>query len=165
MESLNPNSRLIFIHGLEGTSQGDKATLLRGLFPGMLIPDFRGTLDERMVQLNAILSAKTGWTIIGSSLGGLMAAMFACQYPEQVKRLVLLAPALIWPDFASSPPAPISVPTTIYHGTQDTLVPLQAMQDVAVKVFLNLTIHPVEDDHGLHQTIHAIDWCSLLTDR
>jgi hypothetical protein len=33
-------SHLIFLHGLEGNSQGSKATLLRGLFP-MLIPDFR----------------------------------------------------------------------------------------------------------------------------
>ena len=91
-----------------------------------------------------------------------MAAMFACQHPEQIERLVLLAPALIWPDFASSPPAPISVPTTIYHGTQDTLVPILAAQTLAEKIFLNLTFHPVDDDHGLYQTIHAIDWLSLL---
>jgi pimeloyl-ACP methyl ester carboxylesterase len=162
MESMNPTTRLIFIHGLEGSSQGDKATLLRGLFPGMLTPDFNGTLDERMAQLNAILSGKTGWTIIGSSLGGLMVAMFASQHPEQVERLILLAPALIWPDFAFSPPAPISVPTTIYHGTQDTLIPLQAVQAVAKKVFLNLTFQSVEDDHGLYHTIHAMDWLSLL---
>ena len=37
-------ARLIFIHGLEGTSQGVKATLLRGLFPGLLAPDFPGSL-------------------------------------------------------------------------------------------------------------------------
>lgn len=162
MESINPNTRLIFIHGLEGTSRGEKATLLRGLFPGMLTPDFRGVLDERMAQLNAILSDKTSWVLIGSSLGGLMAAMFACQHPEQIERLVLLAPALIWPDFASSPPAPISVPTTIYHGTKDTLVPILAVQTLAEKIFLNLTFRPVDDDHGLYQTIHAIDWLSLL---
>ena len=33
-------SHLIFLHGLEGNSQGTKATLLRGLFPGMLITRF-----------------------------------------------------------------------------------------------------------------------------
>jgi len=39
-------TRLIFIHGLEGSSQGVKATLLRGLFPGILTPDFRGSLES-----------------------------------------------------------------------------------------------------------------------
>ena len=48
-------SHLIFLHGLEGTSQGAKATLLRGLFPGMLTPDFSGSLEERMATLKPIL--------------------------------------------------------------------------------------------------------------
>ncbi|PIZ26267.1 MAG: alpha/beta hydrolase, partial [Chloroflexi bacterium CG_4_10_14_0_8_um_filter_57_5] len=48
-------------------------------------------------QLEAILGAQTGWTIIGSSLGGLMAALFATQAPGQVRKLALLAPALILP--------------------------------------------------------------------
>lgn len=155
-------SRLIFLHGLEGSSQGKKAVHLRGLFPGMLIPDFKGDLTERMVALKAILGLDRGWTIIGSSFGGLMGALFACQHPAQVRKLVLMAPALIWPDFANLPPIPIDVPTIIYHGNRDEIVPLNPVHTIAEKFFLNLTFNIVDDDHGLYDTTHLIDWQKLL---
>ncbi len=156
------NQNLIYIHGLEGTSQGVKAVLLRELFPGILTPDFRGSLDERMHSLDSILGETLGWTIVGSSFGGLMAAMFACRRPQQVKKLVLLAPALIWPDFAADPPDPIDTPTVIYHGSLDTVIPLAMVQPLAERVFRNLVFNAVEDDHGLYNTVHAIDWRALL---
>jgi pimeloyl-ACP methyl ester carboxylesterase len=156
------NQNLIFIHGLAGSSQGVKARLLRGLFPGILTPDFPGSLEQRMAQLNAILGTQRNWTIIGSSLGGLMAALFASEHPDQVKRLVLLAPALIWPDFAANPPAPVDVPTIIYHGRQDAYVPLESTRELAERVFHNLKFHAVDDDHGLYKTVHALDWFALL---
>ena len=154
--------RLIFIHGLGGSSQGVKATLLREIFPGILTPDLRGELYERMGELGVILGEKTGWTIIGSSLGGLMAAMFTCQNPDQVAKLILFAPALIWPDFADSLPEPVSVPTVVYHGSYDNIVPLEQVKEIAGRVFLNLTFNTVDDDHGLYKTVHEIDWRTLL---
>lgn len=157
-----PDSRLLFIHGLEGTSHGVKATLLRGLFPDILTPDFSGSLDERMRALGEIVGQARGWTMIGSSFGGLMAALFTCGHPEQVDRLVLLAPALIWPDFAAHPPDPVSVPTTVYHGRQDQLIPPDLVRRLAEAVFLDLAFHEVDDDHGLFKTVHAIDWPHLL---
>ena len=156
------NPQLIYIHGLEGTSQGVKAVLLRGLFPDILTPDFRGTLEERMESLYAILGDQAGWTIVGSSLGGLMAAMFACQRPQQVEKLVLLAPALIWPDFASAPPAAVDVPTIIYHGSWDAIIPLEAVKPLAERVFRVLDFHVVDDDHGLYKTMREIDWTALI---
>jgi len=154
--------RLIFIHGLWGSSQGVKATLLREIFPGILTPDLRGELHERMGELDMILGDIMGWTIVGSSLGGLMAAMFTCQNPDQVTKLILFAPALIWPDFMNSPPEPVSVPTVIYHGSRDNIVPLEQVKEIAGRVFLNLTFNVVDDDHGLYKTVHAIDWRTLL---
>jgi pimeloyl-ACP methyl ester carboxylesterase len=159
------SERLIFLHGLEGSSQGVKATLLRERFPGILIPDFNGDLNERMEKLHSILEDQTGWTIIGSSFGGLMAALFACQYPQQVEHLILLAPALIWPDFARQPPEPIATPVVVYHGSRDGVVPLEAIRSLAEQVFTNLTFHVVDDDHGLYQTVHALDWSGLLNPR
>ncbi len=76
MDNFDPK-KLILIHGLEGSSQGDKAVLLRSIFPEMVTPDFRGTVAERMELLESLLGQQTGWTIVGSSLGGLMAALFA----------------------------------------------------------------------------------------
>jgi pimeloyl-ACP methyl ester carboxylesterase len=155
-------SRLIFIHGLEGTSQGEKARLLRSLFPTILTPDFSGPLEARLDSFRSILGEAKGWRMIGSSFGGLMAAIFTCQRPEQVEQLVLLAPALLWPDFAASPPAPVDVPVIIYHGTQDKIVPLQPTKELAQKVFHNLDFRIVDDDHGLYKTVHTIDWIVLL---
>lgn len=154
--------RLIFLHGLEGSSQGVKATLLRELFPAILIPDFHGDLGNRMEKLNSILGDQTGWTIIGSSFGGLMAAMFACRRPQQRERLILLAPALIWPDFAMQPPEPVALPVVVYHGSRDAIVPLEKTRLLAEKVFQNVKFIVVDDDHGLYQTVHAIDWPGLL---
>ena len=157
-------NRLIFIHGLMGSSSGVKATLLREKFPEILTPDFEGSLDERMERLRQILGDKTGWTLIGSSFGGLMASLFTCEYPHQVKKLVLLAPALIWPDFAESTPEPVSVPSVVFHGTRDELIPIERSQELAEQVFLNLVFNAVDDDHGLYNTVHALNWETLLSD-
>lgn len=156
-------SKLVFIHGLEGSSQGVKATLLGELFPGMLIPDFRGSLDDRMSALNALLAEQAGWTIVGSSFGGLMSALFACQHPTRVRKQILLAPALIWPDFASTPPEPVSVPTIIFHGTRDEILPLEPVQRLAEQVFVDLDFRVVDDNHGLYKTVHALNWHELLS--
>jgi pimeloyl-ACP methyl ester carboxylesterase len=158
------NSRLLFIHGSESSSQTYKATLLRGLFPGMVTPDFTGLLDERMKQLAAIIDHTTGWTLIGSSLGGLMAALFAAQAPGQVRRLVLLAPALNWPGIRNKLTI-FQIPTVIIHGTQDDVVPLAVVRPLAERIFTHLTYRVVDDDHRLHKTAEALDWRSLLEDR
>ena len=155
-------SRLIFIHGLEGTSQGEKARLLRSIFPAILTPDFAGVLEARLECLRNILGDERGWRMIGSSFGGLMAAIYACERPAQVEQLILLAPALLWPDFAASPPAPVDVPVIIYHGTQDKTIPLQPTKELANRIFRNLDFRTVDDDHGLYKTVHAIDWKALL---
>lgn len=157
------HKQLIFLHGLEGSSKGVKATMLRALFPGIIVPDMSGSLDERMRVLRKILGNKKGWTIIGSSFGGLMGATFTCLNPDQVDRLIMFAPALIWPDFANSPPKPVSVPTIMYHGTRDKVIPLDAVKKLAEGIFLNLTLHIVDDDHGLYKTVHEIDWKMLVS--
>lgn len=153
---------MIFIHGLEGTSRGVKANLLRGLFPDIAIPYFRGSLAERMTSLERILGDQAGWKIIGSSFGGLMGALYTCDRPKQVDQLVLLAPALIWPDFASRPPVPVPVPTVIYHGKRDELIPLGIVKKLAMNVFTNLDFRAVDDNHGLKKTVHEINWLRLM---
>jgi len=158
----NDHTQILFIHGLEGSSQGDKAVLLRSLFPGMLTPNFPGSLAERMAALKAILKASPGWTLIGSSLGGLMAALFTCEHPAQVRKLVLLAPALILPEFASAPPEPVDVPTIVYHGTRDTVVPLEPTRRLAEQVFRNLDFHVVDDEHRLFRTMQEVEWKSII---
>ena len=157
------NVRLIYLHGLESDSNSGKARLFREWFPGMLTPDFKGSFEDRMSQLDPILSDKIDWTLIGSSFGGLMGTVFTCAHPTQVRKLVLLAPALLREQFASYLDLePVSVPTVIIHGTLDTVVPFEPVREIAQKLFTNLTYHIVEDDHRLGKSVHELDWKSIL---
>ena len=116
-----------------------------------------------MEALYPILGEEKDWTIVGSSFGGLMGAIFTCEHPDQVRKLVLLAPALMLPEFASYlDREPVSVPTTIIHGTQDTVVPLEEVREIARKVFSNLTYEIVDDDHRLHKATDTLDWKTIL---
>jgi len=161
MKPFNPK-RSILIHGQEGSSQGDKAVLLRAIFPEMLIPDFRGELQERMTALLSYLDEGDDWTVIGSSLGGLMAAIFSTSYPKRVRKQILLAPALFLPEFAGHLPEPIDVPTVIYHGRDDVVVPLGATRALAEKAFKTLEFHEVNDDHRLFDTTQNLDWKKIV---
>ena len=157
------NSRIIYLHGLESTSQSGKARQFAELFPGMITPDFTGSLEERMTQLKPILGRKKNWTIIGSSFGGLMGTIFTCKHPTQVRKLVLLAPALLRTQFASYLDLEtVSVPTIIVHGTQDDVVPLEPVRKVAEKLFTFLTYRVVDDGHRLHKAFEEINWEEIL---
>jgi len=156
-------NRLLYLHGLESTSNSGKARLFREWFPGMHTPDFTGSFDERIRQLRPIISDTTNWTIIGSSFGGLMGAVFTINHPTQVRKLILLAPALMLDPFASQlDRQSVSVPTIVIHGTLDIVVPLEAVRVIAQKFFTDLTYHIVEDDHRLHKTVHELDWKAIL---
>lgn len=160
---------IIFIHGLESSGQGFKGQLFKKELPGIITPDFRAytpdisyndLLKERMAQLYSILEEKEPWIIIGSSFGGLMGALYTCQFPNRVSRLILLAPVLTTPldpqKFQS-----INIPVIVFHGKNDQIVPFKPSRSRAKKLFSNLTYNVVEDDHKLHSTVLKIDWPQL----
>jgi len=153
---------MLFIHGSDSSSQTHKAQVLRGLYPQLIVPDFSGPLAVRMDQLASILGDKPGWTLIGSSLGGLMAALFTCRAPQQVHRLVLLAPALHLPEFSRRLPKPVRVPTVLIIGRKDDVIPGETVQRIAKSIFPKLTYLQVDDDHRLHHTAETLDWNSIL---
>jgi hypothetical protein len=157
------NSRIIYLHGLESTSQSGKARQFAEKFPGMVTPDFTGSFEERMKQLKPILGRKKNWTIIGSSFGGLMGTVFTCQHPTQVRKLILLAPALLRDHFAAYLNLePVSVPTALIHGTEDDVVPPEPVREVAEKLFTNLQIITVEDGHRLQKAFGELNWEEIL---
>jgi pimeloyl-ACP methyl ester carboxylesterase len=157
------NSKVIYLHGLESTSQSGKARQFAQKFPGMLTPDFTGSFEERMEQLLPILGDQKEWTIIGSSFGGLMGTVFTCDHPTQVRKLILLAPALLRDQFASYLNLqPVSVPTVIIHGTQDDVVPPKPVREIAEKLFTNLEYISVDDGHRLHNAFNESDWEKIL---
>ncbi len=158
------NSKLIYLHGLDSTSQSGKARQFAEKFPGMVTPDFTGSFEERMKQLKPILGRKKNWVIIGSSFGGLMGTVFACTHPAQVRKLILLAPALLRDQFASYLNLePVSIPTSIIHGTEDDVVPLKPVREIAEKLFTNLTYIVVDDGHRLHKAFEELNWEEILS--
>ena len=155
----------VFIHGLESTSQGTKGVYFRQRYPGMLIGDYEGPLKMRMSKLETELDSRTNLILVGSSFGGLMAAIYACRRPAMVKRLILLAPALNLPDFEPYLNTIMTTPTIVYHGRSDDVVPFEPVLTIARKIFINLDHHLVDDDHSLHETFPRINWDELLSTR
>lgn len=157
------NSRIIYLHGSDSSSQSGKARQFAEKFPGMVTPDFTGEFDERMAQLKTIIGRKKNWVIIGSSLGGLMGTVFTCQKPTQVRKLILLAPALMKDPFGSYLDfEPVSVPTTVIHGTADDVVPLDEAREYAEKFFTNLKYIVVDDGHRLQKAFGELNWEEIL---
>lgn len=152
----------IFIHGQESSSQGTKGLFFRDLFPEMIIPDFVGDVSTRMSKLNKILLDKRGTIMIGSSLGGLMAALYAFQNQNRLKKLILLAPALNLPELNPYLSEKLTVPVYVFHGKEDEVIPPKPIQSIAKKVFTNLTFNLVDDDHRLSRTFTSIDWPQLI---
>ncbi|MEO8355838.1 MAG: alpha/beta fold hydrolase [Chloroflexota bacterium] len=162
-QQIPDNSQRMYIHGSESDGNSGKARQFREWFPGMVTPDFKGSFEERMSQLYSSLLNKKGWTLIGSSYGGLMATVFTLDHETQVRKLVLLAPALTLEPIASlSKPTPVSVPTILIHGTLDTVVALEPVREIAQKLFTNYTYFIVEDDHRLQKTANELDWKTIL---
>jgi len=152
----------IFIHGLESSGSGTKGRFFARHFPEVLRPDFSGDLATRMARLHALLAGGAPLVLVGSSYGGLMATLFAMDQPARLHRLVLLAPALNFPEFAAHGTGRVGVETWLYVGRSDTVTPAAAVEAAARQVFVNLHLRLVEDDHLLHAVFPRLDWPSLL---
>lgn len=103
-------SRIIYLHGFASGPSSKKAQFFRErlaqLGMGLEIPDLAdGNFGSLTItgQLRVIERVARGdpVTLIGSSMGGYLAALFAARHPE-VEKLVLLAPAFCfskrWPE-------------------------------------------------------------------
>jgi pimeloyl-ACP methyl ester carboxylesterase len=152
----------VFIHGLDSSSRGTKGCFFRERYPEMLLEDYSGPLAEKMKKLERNLAGKRNLIIVGSSYGGLMAALFACRDETRVRRLILLAPALVHADFSVCSLRPLQIPVTLYHGRFDAVVPPEPTRRIAAGLFGNLDHHIVEDDHDLHRIFPKLDWDGLL---
>ncbi len=103
-------SPIIYLHGFASSPLSTKARFFREKFAGigvsMEIPDLaQGEFESLTItgQLEVVAKAVAGRTVtlMGSSLGGYLAALYAARNPE-VERLVLMAPAFgfarRWPE-------------------------------------------------------------------
>lgn len=156
-------STMVFIHGLESSGQGAKGAFFQARYPRMIVADFSGSFGSRMAKLETLLAEKDNLILIGSSYGGLMAAVYAGRNQPKIAKLILLAPALnhMPPELCQD--RQLDFPVVIYHGNQDEVVPPGPVHELARKIFNNLTYHLVQDDHSLHQTFFTLAWDDLLS--
>ena len=152
----------VFIHGLESSSQGTKGSFFTRRYAGMIVEDFPGTLGERMAKLERLLENRPDLILVGSSYGGLMAAIYACNHPDKVKKIIMLAPALDLPDFDACLDRSLEMEAELFHGTRDDVVTPGPVREKAEKVFRKLNYHLVDDDHPLTDTFPGMDWDRLL---
>jgi pimeloyl-ACP methyl ester carboxylesterase len=153
----------VFIHGLESSTLGTKAVYFSKRYPDMMIRNYRGDLRKRMKKLERLVAAKADLRVVGSSFGGLMATLFALENESRITKLILLAPAINHLDTNEIEGRKISIPTWIYHGRNDEVIPLKSVRPIADKLFTNLSFHAVDDDHFLHKTFKSLNWDELLS--
>jgi pimeloyl-ACP methyl ester carboxylesterase len=170
------NKKIMYLHGSDSSSKSGKAMQFAEMFAGMQTPDFTGSFEERMMQMIAVVGKEKGWTFIGSSYGGLMATVFASEQPKQVRKLVLLAPAIMKnrSGYFIDPVINktllgnrkklnvISIPTVIVHGSQDDVVPIKPVRKIAEELFTDVEFIVVDDGHRLQKAFVELDWESIL---
>jgi pimeloyl-ACP methyl ester carboxylesterase len=152
----------VFIHGLDSSGQGTKAMFFRDKYPEVICEDYVGSLNNKMNQLERVLAGTEELVLIGSSYGGLMAALYGLAHPERIRRLVLLAPALTMTEFRPVSLPALARPVFIYHGINDDLIPAGELELIARRHFSCLTFELLEDDHLLHLTFRLLPWKDLL---
>ena len=151
---------LVWAHGLWGSPNGSKVTAIRKSGIKVISPDFNEMeLIDRVELLKETIEIGNV-VLAGSSWGGLACALTAMQIPEKLKGLLLLAPALHYPESPNDEPekliAPDSVPVTIIHSTTDDIVPISASKNYIERSGNNVQLIEVEDNHVLENSIELI---------
>jgi pimeloyl-ACP methyl ester carboxylesterase len=94
--------RVVYLHGFASSPLSSKAQFFRRKFEASGVPIEIPRLDEgRFEELTisgqlGVIERAVGdgsAVLMGSSLGGYLAALYAARHPDRVERLVLLAPA------------------------------------------------------------------------
>jgi len=149
----------MFLHGLD-PEQASETKILSAL--GVATPTFSGSLSKRMERLRETLeNSNDSWMLIGTDMGGLMAALWTIQHSRQISRLILLAPTLNRPEFVA-PQKKVDTPTLLIHGKRDEVIAHTVAKAQAELAFNKLQLHLVDDDHRLSATATSLDWQQML---
>lgn len=151
---------IVFAHGLEGSPQGTKARYLATLGLPLRVPDMRGMPLAARVALLEGEVAGGGVLLVGSSYGGLAAALVAARWPARLTGLVLCAPALDWAEPPNLEPsalaAPASLPVTILHGLRDEVVSIAVSRGYRDRSGPHVRLLELDDDHLLSGSLDLL---------
>lgn len=167
---------LYYLHGYQSSPNGEKAILLKETLHAIPIT-YRESSPEELViskclsRISEVIANDQQVILIGSSLGGFLAASTSLTHPT-VKQLILLNPAIIPPEidlttikgmplrilqemkdprlFQQKIPAAI----TILRGTLDDIVPDEWI--VRFAQAQNATIQLYNDDHRFSKNLHRL---------
>lgn len=167
---------LYYIHGYQSSPDGEKATLLKETIQAIPICYREGSPEELVIseclsRISEAIENDQQVILIGSSLGGFLAASTARTHPN-VTQLILLNPAIIPPEidlttitgvplrilkdmrdprlFQEKIPAAI----TILRGTLDDVVPDEWI--VSFAQAQNATIQLYNDDHRFSKNLYRL---------
>jgi predicted esterase YcpF (UPF0227 family) len=173
---IEAKSMIYYIHGYQSSPYGEKATLFKKTLQAIPITYRNGAPEDIVISqalscISDVIKNDTAVVLIGSSLGGFLAASVALTHPA-VTRLILLNPAIIPPEtdlqtiqgmplrileemkdprlFTEKIPAAI----TILRGTQDDIVPDQWILSFAQAQ--NATLQLFNDDHRLSKNLKEL---------
>lgn len=133
---------VIYLHGFASSARSGKASFFAqrcreaGIAfeaPDLNLPDFSTLTVTRMIeQTGALLDRAAGTvTLMGSSLGGYVAVLAAVRWPDKVKNVVLMAPALDFSDKGLSGPGGANIgdwqregQLTVFHFGYGRMMPI-----------------------------------------
>ena len=167
---------IYFIHGYLSSPTGIKAILFKKTIHAIPITYRNGNpkdlvISECLKRISTAIQNDPSVEIIGSSLGGFLAASTALTHPN-VTRLILLNPAIIPPQtnlqtITGMPyrilqeminprlfEEKIQAPITILRGNQDTVVPDDWV--LAFAQAQQATIQILNDDHQLSKNLQRL---------
>ncbi|MFH2133233.1 MAG: YqiA/YcfP family alpha/beta fold hydrolase [bacterium] len=159
-------NKLVFLHGMESSPLGTKSQFIKKHYPECLIPELMPDIHKRMTVIEELI--KKPVFLVGSSLGGLSALLFAMSHPEMVRGMILIAPAVGFFDqtvfndndkkVIRQTYIPAGIPCSVMIGKKDTVIPESDIKTMIerspdkdqIKVFR------LDDDHTLNQSLDLL---------
>ena len=164
-----PNPRVIYLHGFASSPKSRKAQFFAGklseakfsvVVPDLAAGDFEHLTISGQLRIVETLLAEGPAILFGSSMGGYLAGLAAARQPENVSKVVLLAPAFGFHDLRTKEISQERLETwrkngtiSVFHYGEGKEVPLafDLMEDaVRFKAFPDvrqpgLLFHGIED--------------------